>query len=170
MKRSIGFGMMVTGAAFLAGCDSQPSQSLLPDKQDKAAAVGGAAAQVADPLLGMWKWESDRISFTDRYGTTVRKYDGTFLVEQGESPGRYRIRLNFRSHSNIGSLSERYASAEEVCIGVSSGSGLSIQCTIDPVKYPDWIAADFSFPALEGQTLRGTLLSDSNAPVVATKI
>lgn len=171
MKSIIRITACMAWIGLLGGCDSQSSQSLLPEKQGQAAGGAAVGDQTADPRLGMWKWETDQITYTDSQNLSwVRKHNGTLLVEPGESAGRYKIRLNFRQHSNIGTLIEKMASSEQDCVGVASGTGLSIQCTIDPVKYPNWMAADFSFSANEGQVMRGVMLSDSNAPVVATKM
>lgn len=165
MRAIVGAVVLLAGSAALAGCDSGPSQSLLPDKQAKA----GGGSQSADALLGMWSWQTENI-VTNLYGNdTIRYHKGSFMVTPGTAPGQYKIALNFTQHSNVGSYIEKATSSQQQCTGIQTGNSFAIQCTIDPNQYPNWTPADFSFQ-VNGNTMTGALLSDANANVSATKL
>jgi len=93
------------------------------------------------------------------------------LIANGDSPDRYQISLNITFVTYPGSVIERQSTAEQSCTGIRTGSRLSMQCSVDRSRYPDWSPDDFTFDVdPSGRTLGGFLLGDPTTAINGAKL
>ncbi|QJQ31508.1 hypothetical protein GV829_02790 [Sphingomonas lacunae] len=116
----------------------------------------------------MWRWSTVNYQCHPNYQC---RFSGTFLISPGQQTDRYDVSLNITQVDSPGTIVERQGEAEQDCVGIRTGSRLSMQCTVDRARYPTWSPDDFTFEVSpDGRSLTGFMLGDPPADITGTKL